>query len=286
MFFEISILQQGYQRKFMLKCSLGFILLMILFSCSVVKPKATSMSFADNPVIAHRGAFKKNGLPENSIASLKEAIRLGCTGSEFDVRMTGDDSLIIMHDPHYQKMNIETSTYSELAQMPLSNGEKLPTLREYLQAGLTNNRQTKLVVEIKPSPTGKERGQRIAEKVIALVRELNATQMVAYISFDYDILKKIRVLDAAAETQYLNGDRTPEQLKEDGITGADYHFSVFRKNENWITMAHQLNLVLNAWTVNTKQDMEWFLSQRFNYITTDEPEMLLEVWQTVKGMKK
>ena len=142
------------------------------------------------------------------------------------------------------------------------------------------------MVEIKPSPGGKERGEKIAEKVVALVRELNASRMVGYISFDYNILKKIRALDAAAETQYLNGDRTPEQLKEDGMSGADYHFSVFRKNESWITTAQQLALVLNAWTVNSKTDMEWFLSKRFNYITTDEPELLLDVWQSDKGLKK
>ena len=270
----------------MLKCCLYSVACILMFSCTTVQSKKSSVFFADNPVVAHRGAFKKNGFPENSIASLKEAIRLGCTGSEFDVRMTADDSLIIMHDPHYQSKNIETTTYSELAQTPLSNGEQLPTLRAYLTAGLTNNRQTKLVVEIKPSPGGKERGEKIAEKVVALVRELNASRMVGYISFDYNILKKIRALDAAAETQYLNGDRTPEQLKEDGMSGADYHFSVFRKNESWITTAQQLALVLNAWTVNSKTDMEWFLSKRFNYITTDEPELLLDVWQSDKGLKK
>ena len=68
--------------------------------------------FASNPVIAHRGAFKKNGFPENSIAALKEAIRLGCTGSEFDVRMTADDVLIVHHDPDYQQIEIENRNSS------------------------------------------------------------------------------------------------------------------------------------------------------------------------------
>src|SRR5690606_40007377 len=36
-------------------------------------------------VIAHRGAWKIDGLPQNSIASLHRAIELGCAGSEFDV---------------------------------------------------------------------------------------------------------------------------------------------------------------------------------------------------------
>ncbi|HSR40202.1 MAG TPA: glycerophosphodiester phosphodiesterase family protein, partial [Phnomibacter sp.] len=97
------------------------------------------MSFANNQVVAHRGAFKANRFPENSIASLREAIRLGCTGSEFDVRMTADDSLIINHDEHYHDLEIEQTSFAQLSQFKLSNGEALPTLRQYLLAGMTNN---------------------------------------------------------------------------------------------------------------------------------------------------
>lgn len=253
-----------------------FVLLFFITSCSVTKQTVTNVQFANNPVIAHRGAFKKNNLPENSIAALKEAIRLGCTGSEFDVRMSADDSLLINHDPHYHNLDIEKTTYNELAKFPLSNGEILPTLRQYLIVGLTNNRGTRLVVEIKPSAS-KERGKLIAEKVHRLVAELRAEKMVVYISFDYDILKKIREINATALTQYLNGDRTPEQLKEDGINGADYHLSVFKKNPDWIERAKKTGIVLNAWTVNAQEDMQWLLDRQFDYITTNEPELLLSL---------
>jgi glycerophosphoryl diester phosphodiesterase len=232
--------------------------------------------FAANKAVAHRGAFKKNGLPENSIASLKEAIRLGCTGSEFDVRMSADDSLLINHDPHYNKWDIEKTSYQELAAKKLSNGETLPTLRQYLLAGLEGNTQTRLVVEIKPSAT-KERGKQIAEKTVALIRGLKAEAMVVYISFDYDILKKVLELNPKASTQYLNGDVPPDGLKADGISGADYNLSVFKKNPHWIDSARQLNLILNAWTVNTEEDMKWLLERGFDFITTNEPELLLAI---------
>ena len=78
------------------------------------KNKMSRLAFADNIVVAHRGAWKKNKLPENSIASLKHAIGLKCTGSEFDVRMTADDSLIINHDPDYNKLLIEKTKYADL----------------------------------------------------------------------------------------------------------------------------------------------------------------------------
>ena len=250
--------------------------LTLLFGCAGTKKSTSKIKFAGNAVVAHRGAFKKNNLPENSIASLKEAIRLHCTGSEFDVRMTADDSLIINHDPLYNKMAIEKTDFSVLTQFKLSNGEVLPTLRQYLLAGLQNNLQTRLVLEIKPSDISKERGKLIADRVVKMVKELHAETMTVYISFDYDILKRIHENYPAASTQYLNGDKSPDDLKADGISGADYHFSVFKKNTNWIDKAKKNGLILNAWTVNDSETMDWLLGAGFNFITTNEPELLLQ----------
>jgi glycerophosphoryl diester phosphodiesterase len=255
----------------------GFAMLLFCFiACSTHKNISGNMKFADNVVVAHRGAFKKNGFPENSIASLKEAIRLQCTGSEFDVRMTADDSLVVNHDPEYNKLEIEKTNYADLLPFKLSNGEKLPTLQEYIMAGLQNNNITRLIVEIKPSGISKERGKLIADKVAALVRQLKAEKMVAYISFDYDMLKHIHRIEPTAITQHLNGDISPKQLAKDGISGADYHFSVFKKNPGWIAEAKQYKLQLNAWTVNDPGDMDWLVKEGFDFITTNEPELLLD----------
>ena len=254
-----------------------FYLILIFFIACTPTQKLSRIQFASNLAIAHRGAFKKNNFPENSIAALREAIRLQCTGSEFDVRISADDTLLINHDPHYQKLEIEKTTYQELSKIPLSNGETLPTLRQYLLAGLKDNNQTRLVVEIKPSTTSTERGKAIAEKVVRLVEELKAENMVVYISFDYDILKTIKAVNSKASVQYLNGDRTPKQLKEDGIDGADYNLSVFKKFPDWISMAKENGIILNAWTVNTREEMQWLIDNKFHFITTNEPELLLSL---------
>ena len=250
---------------------------MVCLSCSVNKQATQSKKFAANPVVAHRGAFKFNKFPENSIAALKEAIRLRCTGSEFDVRMTADDSLIINHDPHFNKLEIEKATYAELMAFKLSNGEPLPTLQQYLLAGMQSNNSTRLVLEIKPSGISKERGKLIAEKVVRLVKKLKAESMIVYISFDYEILLKIRELDDKAILQYLEGDKSPAQVKADKIDGIDYHFSFFQKNPQWITEAKQHKLALNAWTVNDSTTMSWLLNEGFDYITTNEPELLFRL---------
>ncbi|MGN6291712.1 MAG: glycerophosphodiester phosphodiesterase [Chitinophagaceae bacterium] len=249
-----------------------------LFSACSASRKASNHqpAFADNPVVAHRGAWKAKQLPENSIASLREAIALRCTGSEFDIHRTADDSLVINHDPHFFKLPIEQTDYATLIKNRLSNGEKLPTLREYLLAGLQNNTSTRLILEIKPSAISKERGQETAVRVVRLVQELHAESMSAYISFDYDILKKVLQLDPKAHTQYLEANQTPDQVKADGMGGIDYHYSAFTKHPEWIESAKKNGLVLNAWTVNDTTTMDWLLKNKFDLITTNEPELLME----------
>ncbi len=231
---------------------------------------------ADNPVIAHRGAWKSENLPQNSVAALKQAIQLETAGSEFDVLMTADDSLVVTHGPDYHNLPVEETNYEKLAAFKFSNGEKLPTLRQYIRAGIENNKITRLICEIKPSKISKERGKRIAEKVVQLIGTLEAEQMVTYISFDYDILEKVIELKPEARTQYLAGDKPPEQLKADGISGADYNFAKYKEHPKWIESAKQKGITLNAWTVNKAADMNWLLERGFDFITTDEPELLFQ----------
>ena len=59
--------------------------------------------------------------------------------------------------------------------------------------------------------------------------------------------------------------------------GLDYHYSVFKKHPEWVKEAKDNNIVLNAWTVNTAKDMKWLIENKFDYITTNEPELLFEL---------
>jgi len=239
--------------------------------------KRSQLTFMSNPVIAHRGAFKKNGFPENSIASLREAIRLNCAGSEFDVRMTADSVLVVNHDPHYNNLEIETNTYAALAAQRLSNGELLPTLSSYLQAGQQEKPATRLILEIKPSAIKtKDRLHYIARSVLNAVRDAGVGLYTEFISFDYQQLLVLKELDKGVLTHYLNGDLSPEQVMRDGIDGIDYNFSVFQKNPDWIGQAKRLKRVLNVWTVNDLSQLDWCLQQGFDLITTNEPELLFE----------
>lgn len=237
-------------------------------------------SWNKNQVIAHRGAWKKKGLPENSIASLKEAIRLGCYGSEFDVHMTSDSILVVNHDPDFLGMPIASSTYVQLLEKKLSNGEQIPTLEAYLKAG-KKQKGTRLILELKPAKISGERDLQMTRKTVAMVQKLGAAPWVDYISFSYAIGEEVLALQPGAKFAYLNGDAPLEKLKASGFDGADYHFSVY-KNGDWFSKSKALGLTLNAWTVNTVEDMNWLLDQHIEFITTNEPERLFELLQTRK----
>ena len=251
-----------------------------LFTLAFLMGVVPLISFSQKPdmkiIIAHRGAWKKNQLPQNSVASLNHAISLKLGGSEFDVQMTSDDSLVVNHDNRFNGLEIGKTSYKELVKFRLWNNEKIPTLREYITAGMLNNSSTRLICELKASTVSRERGIYSAEKLVATVRELKATHLVSYISFDLDICKRIASLDKLADIQYLNGDIRPDLVREEGINGIDYNISVFKKNREWIGEAKNAKMILNAWTVNDRDDMDWLMENGFDYITTDEPELLQE----------
>ncbi|HLW50287.1 MAG TPA: phosphodiester glycosidase family protein [Sphingobacteriaceae bacterium] len=236
----------------------------------------TTASFMDNQVIAHRGAWKKDGLPQNSIASLQKAISLGVAGTEFDVHLTKDNVLVVNHDNDYNGIEIATATYKELLAVKLPNGEKIPTAEEYIREGM-KQKGTKLIFELKTSPLGPERTEDSAVLAVELVKSLQAEEWIEYILFSYEGAKKIIELDPRAKVWYLLGDVAPAQAKADGFYGLDYHYRIYRQNPEWIKEAHDLGLLVNVWTVNNADEMRILLDQNVEFITTDEPELLFEV---------
>lgn len=252
------------------------------YDITILADKTTSADFRilknqfhKNKVIAHRGAFKNTGATENSIGALKHAVTLGCEGSEFDIHMSADSVPFIHHDPTMDSLTIEKTSSAVLSQKKLSNGEFLPTLDAYLAEGVKQYR-TKLIVEIKPSVISKERAIALTRKVVAAIYKHKAQAWVDYISFDYDVLKEVLRLDPFARVAYLRGDVDPEKIAADKMFGIDYNSGIFQKKPEWITSAKKNNLTINVWTVNDPALMDWFLQQQVDFITTNEPELLLK----------
>lgn len=228
---------------------------------------------AQTSIIAHRGAWKNTNSPQNSLASLHAAIAQNAWGSEFDVHLTKDDVLVVNHDHDFYGLEIEESTYQELLAKKHPNGESIPTAEEYLKAGLTQ-KNTKLIYELKTSKISKERTLKSVELAMDLLKKLKAQKMVEFIAFDWDACLKFRELDKKVKVHYLNGDKTPAEVKAAKLSGVDYHMNVYRKNPTWVKELKALKLKTNVWTVNKEEDIKYFLEQKMDFITTDEPELL------------
>ena len=114
----------------------------------------------------------------------------------------------------------------------------------------------------------------MGELSVRTVQELGAQTWVEYITFSYEGGVKAIATDPKAKVAYLNGDKTPLELKEAGFFGFDYHISLLRRMPQWIAEAKALGLTTNSWTINKEEDMNWLLELGVDFITTDEPEKL------------
>lgn len=233
----------------------------------------TAFMNAQTQIIAHRGYFQTNPpTTENSIKALENAQKLKIYGAEFDVRMTKDGVLVINHDEHHGKMIIEETNFKELEKLKLSNGEKLPTLKDYLKQG-KKDKSLQLIIEIKPIKS-QEKENEIVTKTIKMVKDMKFESQSEFISFSLNVCKEIKKVEPKFKVQYLNGELSPEQIKNEGLDGVDYHYSVFQKNPTWISEAKTLGLITNSWTVNDEKVYEELKSQGIGFITTNIPDQL------------
>lgn len=228
---------------------------------------------AQTQIIAHRGYFQTQPTTtENSITALQNAQKLKIYGSEFDVRMSKDGVLVINHDEHHGKMEISETDFKELAKLKLSNGEKYPTLKDYLKSG-KKDKALKLIVEIKPAKTEALENEMV-EKIVKMIKEMKLESQCEYISFSLNICKQIKKIAPDFKVQYLRGELSPQQIKEEGLDGLDYHYSVFQKNPTWISEANALGLITNSWTVNDVEAYNELKRQGVKFVTTNIPDQL------------
>lgn len=229
-------------------------------------------------VIAHRGAWRKSGLPQNSLAALRRAIAIGCEGSECDIQLSADNVLVVAHDDDWGGLPIPTTDYARLSEHRLSNGEVLPRFTDFLtEITRSGAPEIKLVAELKNSALGSERTLEAVGLLLGEVAAAGAQAQVEYILFHYEAAQLLRATEPEAHVSYLGGDHEPARLLADGLSGLDYALAVVQKYPHWLGLATELGLVSNVWTVNRAEDMEHILSLGAGSITTDEPEQLLEI---------
>ena len=226
--------------------------------------------------VAHRGYWTCEGSAQNSLTSLQKAYEAGCWGSELDIWLTADGELVVNHDAHtLDGLDIEKTDSKQLLKSKLKNGETLPSLEAYLDAGKSLAPMV-LVLELKTQSTP-ERNIELARKVVDMVKDKGMEDQVEYIAFSNQVGTELIRLAPEAKVAYLNGDKTPAELKELGYTGLDYAVGVLKKNDRWIDEAHRLGLTVNVWTVNKAEDLQYFIDHKADFITNNEPVLLLEL---------
>lgn len=236
----------------------------------------TLAAFAQPHVVAHRGYWKTDGSAQNSIASFQKAAEAGCWGSEFDVWLTADGVPVVFHDATVEGIRIEDTTYATLMNIRLKNGEFIPTLQQYLMETLRWS-SCRLIFEIKPHRNA-QRDARISEVAVELINMLGLADRTDYISFSKHVCKRVHELAPEAKVAYLNGDLSPQQVKELGWTGIDYNTKVFDNHPDWAQLAKKLGLEVNVWTVDGEEALARFADMPgIDIITTNDPETLIRI---------
>lgn len=247
-----------------------------LTTSSKAEPSLTAFDPAVSPAAigAHRGATA--AAAENSLAAFEAAIHLGAEFIEFDVRRTGDRTLIVLHDATIGGEPVAALTREAIFQ---KSGARPPLLAEVLELAAG---RIGLDVELK------EDGY-VAE-VVDELRCGSEPERVVYTSFLDAVIEQVRSHEPAAKTGLILGRSSPttllktrlseifpvQRLRRCGATFAVLHFQLAKLGA--LRRTHAAGIPTLVWTVNGSSRLRRFLSNPLVYgVITDQPEQALAI---------
>lgn len=228
-------------------------------------------------VSSHRGNSQVS--PENTLPALENAIIARSDYAEIDIRETKDGEIILLHDNNLQRTaginkKISNLTYRQIRLLDAGSwfgaefrNTKIPTLKE---AFTLCKGKIKLNIEMKPGSS-----DRIEEKVVKLIEEYNFEHQCQISSWDYDVLKKIKKLNSEIKTGLILSAVYGDFCNHEYV---DF-FSIrsgFITN-NIVKKAHMAGKEVQAWTVNTPNDIERMKALGVDCIITNNPTMAKEI---------
>lgn len=226
-------------------------------------------------VVAHRGYWDTEGSVQNSLEALRLAGELGVYGSEFDVNMTSDGVLVVNHDFTFHGIMIDENPYDAIRDSTLANGEVIPTLEQYCELA-TKYPKLQMVLELK-SKGDPEYEARAIPKVVELLKKYDLVKRTDIISFSLTACQEFVKQLPGTMVEYLNGELAPAALKEMGIMGLDYYHTVFLEHPEWISEAHGLGMICNAWTISKEENINPMLDLGIDFVTTNNPVLATEL---------
>jgi len=217
--------------------------------------------------IGHRGAC--GHAPENTLASIEQAIALRCDLTEVDVRRTADGSLILLHD---ERVDRTTNGKGAVAEMDLEDvrkldageGQTIPTLEEALR---TAHGRIGLILELK--------AEDLAYEVCGVVRASGFPGELIYASFLHDELQHIRQADPEAKTLALfKGAPANPAAEAARIRATHVGLRFDTATLPLVKALHRAHLPVFVYTVNRPTDIARMRALGVDGIVSDVPERI------------
>ena len=237
-------------------------------------------SFASGGVltVGHRG--DDLFAPENTLPSFASAVGKQAEFVEFDVRLSSDGVLVIMHDATVDRTTDGTGSVASLTLAQLEaldagswfsasfTGARIPTFAQALQAILP--RATPLIHQYAGNPA----------QFVAELAALGFTTNVVVQSFDWAFLSSLHALEPKIRLAALGQTAlTPAQLTNiinAGASTAAWEQSYITSNE--VAMVHGAGLGLFVWTVDGPA-IKTFIDMGVDGVISDDPGMVRALQQ-------
>jgi len=234
------------------------------------------------PVTGHRGA--KGHAPENTLAGMRKAVELGARWVEFDVKLTADNELVVIHDDTVNRTTdgkgaVAGMTLSELRRLdagrwfsPDFTGEPVPTLAEVMEFLLKHGIGAN--VEVKACP-GREVETGAATATALASRWLGGPSPILVSSFSPVSLAAARqaapqlprgLLTLKFPTDWL------QQLRDLGC--ASFHVLDRRLTEARLRAVREAGHRVMAYTVNDPARARELLGWGLESVITDYPDRI------------
>ena len=215
--------------------------------------------------ISHRGSRADH--PENTIAAVLAAVEDGADGVEIDVHATRDRVVVVHHDfsPRgktpdrlFESRQIADLTFAETQMFDLGGGERIPSLRDLLEA---LDRQARLYIEIK----GANVGNQLA------VAFPSATPGVALHSFDHRVIRRMATLSPQIQRGVLQASYMIDNCASlESASATDLWQRWELIDAELVKEVHGCGGRVVAWTANEERDWDSLAAAGVDAICTDE----------------
>jgi glycerophosphoryl diester phosphodiesterase len=228
--------------------------------------------------IAHRGASAL--FPENTLRAFIAAAELGADMCEFDVRMTRDGEVVVIHDATVNRTTDGRGRVGAMSAAAIGRldagvrfgaefrGERIPTLAEVARA--LGGRGCAMDVELK--------ARGLEARVCEILRGCGAMESAIVSSFVWDQLKIVAGREPAMRVALL-GEKAPAALLEAAL--AMRAFAIAPRfdiaDAALCAAAHRRGLAVYAWTVDDAPTMRRLAAAGVDGIMTNNPQYLREV---------